>query len=63
MAGFSDYVGISNSDAEGSIVNAQPFMPGDGAFADAYFVDVIGDSNQYTYVDEATNTVKCYFEN
>ena len=59
----TDYVGISNSDAEGSIVNAQPYMAGDGAFADAYFVDVIGDSNQYTYVDEATNTVKCYFEN
>ena len=59
----TDYAGVSNSDAEGTIITCQPFMVGTGAFADAYWVDTIGDGYQYTYVDAETNTVKCYFEN
>ena len=54
---------IVNSDAEGTVITTQPFLAGDGDFADAGWVDNCGDSYFYTYADPADNKIKCYFEN
>ncbi len=54
---------IVNSDSEGTVITTQPFLAGDGDFADAGWVDNCGDSYYYTYADPADNKIKCYFEN
>ena len=54
---------VINSDAEGTAISPQPYVVGNGDFSDAEWLDVCGDSYQYTYADPADDKIKCYFEN
>ena len=54
---------IINCDAEGTTVTAQPYMLGGETFADAYWVDPVGDSYQYVYADPEDNKIKNFFAN
>lgn len=55
------YPGLANSDAEGTVLNPQPYVCGPDNFADALWLDVGGDGNQQIYIDPADDTVKCYY--
>lgn len=54
---------LINADAEGTIITTQPFLLKGDSFADAYWVDGLGDSYQYVYGDPADNKVKNFFAN
>ena len=62
---IADHPGINgfvNLDTQGTVLQPQPYVIGDGNFDNVEWLDVGGDSYQYIYVDPADNKVKCFFE-
>lgn len=55
--------GMVNCDAQGTVMSPQPYMMGNSDFSEAEWVDTIGDSYNYVYVDPEDDQVHCYFEN
>ena len=58
----NDVSGIGNSDAEGSVITPMPFLLGGDTFADAKWIDCVGDSYQTVYADPETNKIVSVYE-
>ena len=58
----SDLKGFVNMDSNGTVLTPQPYVPGDGSFADAEWLDTVGDGSYYVYADPADDKIKCFFE-
>lgn len=57
------YGGAVNTDVAGTVISPQPYLNGEDAFADAQWVDVVGDGNYQVFVDETTDQVECFYMN